>query len=110
MKNLLILCIFTAFLSCDKDECTQQALCTQMNSGLKNDLIEICHYGSTILVDDDSVQSHLDHGDTIGACQTLSNDSLPTYHNEIVEIDCKYDLPFIHVDSNFNYWLYEEIN
>ncbi|MFB5597752.1 MAG: hypothetical protein ACE5RJ_01870 [Nitrosopumilaceae archaeon] len=34
----------------------------------KGDKVDVCHKGKTITVDPSSVQKHIDHGDTEGAC------------------------------------------
>lgn len=116
MKKILLLLVVFILASCSKDDCTQDALCTKMTDGLiasksttasKGDMVTICHYGVTIEVDENSLQMHLDHGDELGECKTLSDGGLVFRDGEVVEIPCKYDLPFIHVDDNGAQWLYE---
>ncbi|MFD2164122.1 T9SS type A sorting domain-containing protein [Paradesertivirga mongoliensis] len=41
--------------------------------GPKGDKVLVCHKGSTVCVASNSVQSHLDHGDTLGGCSTGAN-------------------------------------
>jgi len=43
----------------------------------------------------------------IDNCSTLSDGGLVFRDGEVVEIPCKYNLPFIYVDDNGAQWLYE---
>ena len=108
--------------SCE-DECTQEALCSSTSSALKTnsaksstdwseyscgeDKYYVCHNGETLCIGGvEAVQNHLDHGDTLGECQTLSSGGLVFRDGEVVSIPCKYELPLIHVDENGRQWIY----
>jgi len=113
---VLALASFT-FTSCE-DECTQPALCTlvsQQDYGKSSyakvttsDKVDVCHNGMTISIDVTSLQDHLDHGDTEGECETLSDGGLVFRGGEVVEISCDYSLPFLHTTDNGTQWLYTE--
>ena len=44
--------------------------------GTKGDKVMVCHNGSAICVASSSVQSHLDHGDSLGGCSTNSTSAI----------------------------------
>ena len=114
-KLLLVLLLATAgfFTSCS-DDCTQDALSTKMTSGYSKSSgkVTVCHVlpngnTQTISINQDDLQFHLDHGDSEGECPTLSDGGLHFSDGNIVEIDCSYELPFIHVNDNGEQWLFE---
>jgi len=116
MKKLLLLLLVGVFVFSCSDDCEQDALCTLVKEGYTSKIdgqVTICHYDNdsqsyqTINVDEKSVQSHLDHGDSLGECQSLS-DGLVFADGEIVSIDCGYELPFMHIKDNGEQWLYEK--
>ena len=98
---MLLVCASFALtiLSCEKEDCMQEALCVKMTSGsearsnqTKSNDVAVCHNGSTIYVSENAVQSHLDHGDTLGECPTLSDGELVFRDGEIVEIKGNFTL------------------
>lgn len=115
MKKLFYLLAFIGLfmVSCD-DDCTQDAYCQLVNTAnmtynvqsSTTGLVTICHYGSTIEVDETAVQSHLDHGDALGECISLSAHGLEFRDGEIVDIPCSYELPFIHTTAEGQTWYY----
>ena len=112
---LLLVCTF-AITSCEKDGCTQPALCTLVSSqdygkvttAKGADKLYVCHNGQTKHISVNALQAHLNHGDTEGQCQTLSDGGLKFRDGEVVEIDCGYSLPFVHVTENGTQWLYSK--
>ena len=44
-----------------------------MQCGNSGDKVKICHNGQEICVSSNAVQSHLDHGDKLGSCTSISN-------------------------------------
>lgn len=118
MKKLfLVLVLAFLSLSCN-NECTQTAYSeivsgstaksASTSKGAGDDKILVCHKGSTLEINAGSLQDHLSHGDTEGECSVLSDDGLNFSDGQNVEIDCKYTLPFIHVDDNNVTWLFSE--
>lgn len=116
MKKILLCALFALVaFSCDKDKCLQEAECTKITNGTTgktshektSNTVEVCHNGKTLSINESALQSHLDHGDTEGSCTTLSDGGLVFMDGELVEIGCKYDLPFIHVDEDGASWLFE---
>ena len=125
MKNLFILLLVSVTIfSCNNDDCMQDALSekvTEGNSGAKSSSsksgsVDVCHYDAdaetytTISVSESAVQSHLDHGDSLGECQSLSDGGLHFSDGNVVEIDCSYDLPFIHVADDGSTWWFSSPN
>ena len=49
--------------------------------GNNNDKVMVCHNGQTICVASSAVQSHLDHGDKLGSCNTGTISSIPVSPN-----------------------------
>ena len=100
-----------------QDDCTQDAYCQLVSSqnygktiSVKgDDKIKVCHNGTTLEVNPNALQGHLNHGDTEGACQVLSSNDLEFKDGEVVEIPCGYSLPFIHVTDNGAQWLYSSL-
>lgn len=122
MKKVLLLLLMFSFttltISCE-DDCTQDAYCQLLSSQDygKSDSSKttgkttLCHVTSngsyqTIEVNDADVQFHLDHGDALGECGTLSSNGLEFKDGEVVEIPCSYELPFIHITENGTQWYY----
>ena len=101
MKKLLLVSIMLlAFLSSCNDDCLQDAYVQEVGSFLKStDKVLVCHNGNTLEIDEKSLQEHLDHGDTEGECQALSDHSLVFGDGEIVQISCSYSLPFTYTDQ-----------
>ena len=90
------------FTSCDKDDCGQECYVTQVTSGLSRTTVttvQVCHNGQTLNINENALQAHLNHGDTEGPCQALSDGGLVYGNGEWVTIPCKYDLPLLHTDS-----------
>jgi len=107
-KVLLVLVAMFIFASCE-DNCTQEALSERITSGMNKGAsskgnVFVCHNGSTLEINSNALQAHLDHGDTEGECGTLSSGGLNFSDGEIVEIGCDYDLPFLHTDLDGNKW------
>jgi len=115
MRNLFLFFVLVfAFTSCD-DDCKQDALCTQVSANMTltvdpcpDGKILICHKGDQICIDESSWTEHESHGDIQGECGTLSDDGLVFADGQVVEIDCKYELPFLHTDDNGIQWYYSE--
>jgi hypothetical protein len=117
MKRVFILMLFIGlFVSCDKDECLQEAECIKLTDGtteknnqvrLENTFVVVCHNGQNLTINESALQSHLNHGDSEGECESLSDGGLVFADGELVEISCSYNLPFIHVDENGASWLFE---
>ena len=114
----LMVALFVATLFSCHDDCTQTAFCTQVSSSSfakSSGNTTICHYDAdsntyvTISVDDKGLKGHQNHpnDDLTGACSTLSSVGLTFSNGEYVEIDCKYDLPFVYKDDNGVNWLFE---
>lgn len=84
MKKILLGCIslgilITIIIACtteDSCECTATEYLT--TSYKTSDKVTICHNDNTIEIDTSALQSHLDHGDTIGECETLGIDDINT--------------------------------
>jgi len=110
MKKILLILLVAISFSCSKDDCKQEAYCEKLTEGatvaMKTTMVTLCHNGNTITVNQNAVQTHLNHGDTLGECETLSDGGLVFRDGENVEIDCKYNLPFIHVKDNGEQWYY----
>ncbi len=47
-----------------------------VRGGNKNDKVLVCHNGNTLTVSDNAVQSHLNHGDRLGACDKKPTNKL----------------------------------
>jgi hypothetical protein len=108
MRKLFLVLVLLSF-SCE-DECTQSAYCEQVSNTSKGgDKVTVCHYGETLEISINALKEHLSHGDTEGACTTLSDDGLTFINGGEVYIPCSYSLPFIHVDDSGKSWLYREI-
>lgn len=116
MKKLFILLLIGVFAFSCSDDCEQDAKCTliqgatayKTSSSSKNATrIYVCHNGSNLEIDITSLQEHLDHGDTEGKCDTLSDGGLTFADGEIVQISCEYDLPFMHIKENGEQWFYD---
>lgn len=118
MKKLLVLLsLFITFAlttSCD-DDCSQDALCTQVtgestfrSTGCEK--VFVCHKGKTLEISASALQAHLNHGDTEGTCETLSLGDISLEDGEIIELDCKYNLPFTHTRDNGDTWIFSEPN
>lgn len=116
---LILVLIGTVFMQSCEDDCTQDAYCQlistqdygKSSSSKTAGKTTLCHVtGSgnyqTIEVNNQAVQSHLDHGDTLGECGTLSTNELGFRDGEIVEIPCSYELPFLHTTENGTQWYY----
>lgn len=64
--------------------------------------------GTLVYCDDLRVTGHTQNNPTlIDDCNTLSDGGLLFMDGENVNIPCKYDLPFVHVDESGATWLYE---
>lgn len=116
MKKLFLITLLAVFtLACEND-CTQEAKCTLLstqNHGKQTKTeakVKVCHEGKTIEVNANALQAHLNHGDTEGECETLSTNGLEFKDGEVVEIDCKYDIPFIYTTENGTQWLYSKVS
>ena len=113
-KILLLLLLFTAFTSCSKDDCIQEALSERVtkNSSSKDSStsVQVCHNGNTLTINENALQTHLDHGDTEGSCETLSDGGLNFSDGEVVEIACNYELPFIHTADDGSQWYFSSPN
>lgn len=115
LLSFLFLGLASTF-SCAKDDCTQEALSTKITSGSSArgaSKITVCHVlgngdTQTIEIDEDDLQFHLDHGDIQGECPTLSDGGLHFDDGNIVEIACKYELPFIHVAEDGSQWYFSK--
>ncbi|WP_210490275.1 Ig-like domain-containing protein [Rufibacter aurantiacus] len=63
-------------LSSNSDACTSNASVTikviDVRGGKKQDKVVVCHKGTATVVGLDEVQTHLSHGDKLGACTTSS--------------------------------------
>lgn len=118
MKKVFLLLTITLTLlltSCNKDECTQEAYSEivsnrsgKSTSAKGRDKVTVCHNGNTIEVSANALQAHLDHGDVEGSCETLSDRGLTFSNGSNVQIDCSYELPFIHVDDNGVTWFFSD--
>jgi hypothetical protein len=139
MKRLffsLLALIGLITLSCEQNECEQEAMCTKISETTKEfkaaepvmpdacpvewyDFIcskedepvkvTICHNGNTLCLPWQDAWNHLQThiDDSIGECQTLGIDGLQFKNGEVVKIACKYELPFIHIDKNGTHWFYD---
>jgi len=114
MKKLFLVLVVTFIYASCEDNCTQDALSERITSGMnkgtssKGDKVWVCHNGNSLEINVDSLQDHLSHGDTEGECGTLSSDGLNFSDGKIVEIDCDYNLPFLHTDLDGNKWWFSE--
>lgn len=109
MKKLIII-LFIGLFSC-QDDCTQPALATLVKTSYvskfdEKEKVLVCHNGTTLEVNAKALQGHLNHGDTIGVCATLSTNGLHFNNGEVQEIDCSYELPFMHIKENGEQWLF----
>ena len=110
MKKLgLVLLIAMTFISCSSDDCKQLALSERVSSQ-RSSLVTICHDGNTMQVNQNALQGHLNHGDSLGGCDVLSNGGLEFSDGEIVEIDCGFELPFMNTAEDGSVWFFSEPN
>ena len=85
---------------------TQQVFC---GNNPKEHKVEMCHKGQTICVDLNAVQAHLNHGDTMGACEILESVFIkksriypnPIHDQFAVRFDVNKDTPANLVIYNF---------
>lgn len=99
MKRLFLLLtvLSLSFVSCEKDECTVKAQVMELNQArTTSGFIEVCHVtgnGSshTITIPVEDYADHIAHGDTEGACSTLSDNNITAEAGEIVELPCDFD-------------------
>ena len=123
MKKILLLLMLTVALVSCKDDCTQPAIATliqtanssyQLNA--EGDTMVICHYDAvadsyfTITISTSALESHLAHGDSEGECQSLSDGGLRFEDGVVQEIDCSYELPFMHIKDNGEQWFFTSPN
>lgn len=118
MKKVFLVLVLTFLsLSCS-NECTQTAYSeivsgstskgVSTSKGAGDDKVLVCHYGTTLEINENALQTHLSHGDTEGECSVLSDEGLNFSDGHNVEIDCSYTLPFLHVDDNNVTWLFSK--
>lgn len=116
MKNFLYLLIIIlaslTFISCD-DDCSQEAIKTELlstfnrsSSNCEEGEVEWCLNGKTLCLPEEPDLGMVAAGAVLGNCDTLSNTGILTGESYIVEIDCKYELPFIHTDEDGRTWQY----
>ena len=116
MKKLFLLLVLFSFLAGCNDDCTQDAIATKVTSGSSArsaDKVIVCHVlgngdTQTIEINVEDLHYHLSHGDTEGECPTLSDGGLRFEDGVVQEIDCSYELPFIHVKNNGETWLFDK--
>ena len=77
IKKSLFLCLALLFSSVLM--APQAASAKDQSSDAK---VTICHNGNTLSVSNDTVQTHVDHGDTIGACEAPRNENKVTICHE----------------------------
>lgn len=108
---LLVTLFAFTIVGCE-DGCTQRAKCQLVSKQFKGlsskGMITICHKGETIDIAEEALQTHLDHGDYEGECNTLSDTNLEFKDGEIVDIPCGYELPFVHMTSEGQQWWYSK--
>lgn len=112
-KVLILLGLFIALVSCH-DDCSQKALATKVTAGASArsaGKVIVCHVlgngdTQTIEINEDDLHYHLGHGDTEGECPTLSSGGLRFEDGAVQDIDCSYDLPFLHVKENGETWYF----
>lgn len=115
MKKLFLILLVAVLFACSKDDCTQEALSELVNGLASRGNITICHIteegnSQTISINSASLQTHLNHGDTEGACPTLNSGGLKFSNGKIVDIDCSYELPFLHIKDNGETWYFSKPN
>ena len=105
MKKVLLVLVGVLLASCTDDKCTQTVIASKVG---RTSQVTICHSGTTLNVNSNAVQVHLDHGDTLGECTTLSIAGFIYEEGEVQEIGCQYDLPFIHTNNKTGeQWIFE---
>jgi len=108
-KVLVVLLLVMGVVSCEKDDCKQEAFCQKISVRNTVESVEVCHNGQTISINTNALNTHLEHGDTEGPCQSLSNGGLSFKDGEVVSIDCGYELPFIHTKPNGEQWIFNVV-
>ena len=115
LKALLVLVLAAVFLlvtttGCSERECFKEALSTQVSPAhqLRGDKVTVCHNGEDLEVNVNALQAHLDHGDTEGSCDVLSDGGLEFRDGEIVRVECDFELPAIHQREDGSQWLFEQ--
>ena len=91
MKKVLLVLLAVTLFNCSKDECIEEYSVREVvsNNRVASDKVTVCHDGNTLEVNQNALQGHLEHGDTLGACDTLSD---PVFvRPNVVAADCGYD-------------------